>query len=200
MLCCDALSLSFDGRPVIKCLTHRFPERGIVAIMGASGAGKTSLLRLFAGLEMPTAGKLTNTYQKVAFAFQEPRLVPWLTAMQNVTLITGEGAQGAANADRLLALLELTDARSLFPNELSGGMQKRVSLARALGNGADLVLLDEPFAGLDADCIRRIAPVVRNANPNGLTILVTHDEEEAALLGATILAIDTTPIGALLPR
>ena len=190
----------FGDKTVLEHLSHTFPDRGIVALMGPSGCGKTTLLRLLAGLDQPDAGSVRSMYGKTAVAFQESRLLPWLNCEDNVKIVLPKENGSSESVDEILAKLELSEAAKLLPNALSGGMKQRVSLARALVFGADLLLLDEPFSALDDARKKRIAPLIRAANPNGLTILITHDRADADLLGAMVLELDGIPVRSLKPQ
>ena len=194
MIKLENISRQFEDKTVIDKLTYTFPDRGIFALMGPSGCGKTTLLRLLAGLDHPDAGRIEGSYSKIAMAFQEPRLIPWLNCEDNLKFVLSKVETGSEIATKWLEHLELGPAKKQFPNELSGGMQQRVSLARALAMGGDLILLDEPFSALDKDLKQRIAPIVREACENALTIMVTHDQGDAELLGATVLHCDGIPL------
>ncbi len=187
------LSFSYGEKEVLKDLHYTFPDKGIFAIMGGSGEGKTTLLRLLAALEKPSAGEIKSTHKKVAFAFQEPRLLPWLNSAENLDFVLPSEAQKTALVAKLLKDFELEDCAKKLPSELSGGMKQRLSLARALAVKADLLLLDEPFSALDTALKERIAPLIKSANPEGLTVIVTHDERDAELLGAKVLTLKGTP-------
>ena len=185
----------FGSKTVLQDLTYAFPKSGIVAIMGESGLGKTTLLRILAGLDQARSGTVENSYTKTAFSFQEPRLIPWLSCKDNVDFVLKDTK--GTNTQALLNALEIGDSTHLFPAQLSGGMQQRVSLARALAVQPDLLLLDEPFSALDEELKQRIAPLICSATPNGLTVLVTHDARDAVLLGAKILRLTGSPACAL---
>lgn len=197
MITLDNISRSFEGKTVIKDLSFTFPDKGFFALMGPSGCGKTTLLRLLAGLDQPDAGGVTGNHQKIAMAFQEPRLLPWMNCEDNLKFVLSKENESPKSALEWLSALELEQAAKQLPNELSGGMQQRVSLARALALGADLILLDEPFSALDQDLKQRLAPIVREACKNALTVLVTHDAGDAALLGSTILHCTGSPVSKL---
>lgn len=197
MLMLNRLCKSLGDKPVIADLTFAFPARGMFALMGPSGCGKTTLLRLLCGLEEPDSGTVENTFYKTAVAFQEPRLLPWLNAVQNIELVLPKTAESRVRAAKSLHTVELDGAAELFPAQLSGGMRGRLSLARALAYGGDLLLLDEPFSGLDAALSERLATHIRAANPEGLTLVVTHNHQEAELLGARILTVVGTPFSGL---
>ncbi len=181
------LTHKYGQKTVIKDLNFTFPEKGIVTLTGPSGCGKTTLLRLIAGLERPTGGDLSVCYQRLSVAFQEPRLLPWLNAEENVKFVLPKDKQGSHFVDELFEVFGLSAHKNTLPEALSGGMRQRISLIRALAVGADLLLLDEPFSALDDACKREAAAFVKNANKNGLTVVVTHDERESELLSATPL-------------
>ena len=184
----------FDGKTVLSNLSFTFPDKGVFALMGPSGSGKTTLLRLLAGLDHPDGGYIQSTHKKVAMAFQEHRLLPWLNCLDNLKLVLPKENISSDLAMQWLCSLELADVATLFPKALSGGMKQRVSLARALCYDGDLLLLDEPFSALDKELKARIAPLIKRVAEERLTILVTHDPADAALLGATVLHCAGDPI------
>ena len=200
MISLDNVTHRYGNTVVLDSFTHTFPEKGIVALMGGSGIGKTTLLRLLCGLEKPSAGKVTCSYHRVAVSFQEPRLIPWLNCEENINFVLPREKKGSDIVKELLHLTELDGCRRMLPSELSGGMKQRLSLARALAVGADLLLLDEPFSALDADLKSRLIPLVAKANKEGLTIVVTHNADEAHALGATVYTLDGPPVTSLVAQ
>jgi NitT/TauT family transport system ATP-binding protein len=170
-----------------------------VCIIGASGCGKSTLLNLVAGLDKPTSGQVDTGGRRVGLMFQEPALFPWLTAGRNVELALR--ARGVPRAQRPGIVAELLDAVRLGgfadrrPHELSGGMRQRVAMARALGQDADVLLMDEPFGALDAmtrdllhDELERICA------ERTLTVLfVTHNVREAARLADRVIVLSSRP-------
>lgn len=181
----DAISAGYPGKPVLKEFSLTIEEGKPLAIAGPSGTGKTTILRLLAGLLLPTAGRIEGlTDLRVSMVFQEDRLLPWCTARQNVAAVLPKKSEQEALA--ALARMELADASEAYPAALSGGMQRRVALARALAYGGDLLLLDEPFKGLDPALRTRIAKELRAP----YTVLVTHDPEEAELMGAEVVEVE----------
>lgn len=177
----------YGEKIVLKNLSFTFPDKGAFALMGPSGSGKTTLLRLLAGLDRPDGGSITSTHHKVAVAFQEPRLFSWITCKENINIVLSKENTSSNQVLELLKAFELDEVADKHPSALSGGMQQRLSLARALAFGGDLVLLDEPFSALDADLKARIAPFIKKACKDSLLIFVTHDPCDAALLDATPL-------------
>lgn len=183
------VSVWFEEKKVLKHITVTLPDRGSIALHSPSGTGKTTFLRVLAGLTRPTVGQVTGLGGKrVTMVFQEDRLLPWYTAYENVLFALPDDME---NRERTaldwLERMELSDAVRQYPAALSGGMKRRVAIARALAYGGDVLLLDEPFNGLD-DALRvRVAAHIRDAAP--LTVLVTHDQAEAALLGARTMEL-----------
>ena len=179
MICFEKVCFSYPGKEIFKDLSLEFPDQGTIALMGPSGMGKTTLLRLLAGLEKPASGQIKGSGQKkISFLFQEDRLLPWLTAKKNVALAADE-----EKAAYWLSQMEIENAAQ-SPLEMSGGMQRRVALARAMAYEGDILLLDEPFKGLDESLRARIAGRIREKA--ALTVLSIHDRTEAALMGAEI--------------
>ena len=177
------VTAGYPGKAVLRNLSLSLPEQGAVAIMAPSGFGKTTLLRLLAGLLKPEAGTMSGLEnKKIAFLFQEDRLLPWLTAEKNVEIVSDK-----EKARSWLNEMEIPEPGQ-YPHEMSGGMQRRAALARAMAFGGDALLLDEPFKGLDEALRGRIAARVRDQF--SLTVLSVHDQEEAALMGAEILRLD----------
>lgn len=181
-----SLSAAYGENTVLQSCTLTVPDGARAALMGPSGCGKTTLLRAAAGLVRPLAGSV-NVPGRVSFVFQEPRLFPWLTAAQNVAaVLSGRERDSLGPALELLRRAGLGDAADKYPAELSGGMQQRVSLCRALAYGGDVLLLDEPFRGLDGKLRRDIAALIDEYSRGASVLMSTHDEREAELLGASV--------------
>ena len=177
------VTAGYPGKTVLRNLSLSLPETGAVALMAPSGYGKTTLLRVLAGLLKPESGTISGLEnKKIAFLFQEDRLLPWLTAEKNVSIVSD-----AEKAHFWLQAMEI-DNPGQYPHEMSGGMQRRAALARALAFGGDILLLDEPFKGLDEALRERIVARIRDQFP--LTVLSVHDQQEAALMSAQILRLD----------
>ena len=164
-----------------------------VAILGASGCGKSTLLRCIAGLERADAGTIA-TSGEIGLVFQEPRLFPWLDVRRNVAFPARSDAE-RGRVDDVLALVGLANAAGRLPKQLSGGMAQRAALARALVRDPALLLLDEPFAALDA--LRRIElrAAVREILEftKASAILVTHDVDDALALADRVLVLAGSP-------
>ncbi|QNE35214.1 ABC transporter ATP-binding protein [Leifsonia shinshuensis] len=170
-----------------------------VCLLGASGCGKSTILNLIAGLEQPTTGDLVVPSGPVAMMFQDAALLPWLSARRNVELaldLTGMPRdRRRARVDELLALVSLSHAADRRPHELSGGMRQRVALARALAQDRHVLLMDEPFAAVDAitrDLLH--VELERIWRQTGRTIVfVTHNVREALRLGQRIVLLSSRP-------
>jgi len=179
----DDLCVSYDDKKVLDHFSAEFGP-GITLLTGPSGFGKTTLLHTIAGLIEPDSGTLTGFPERISLMFQDDRLFPWLTAYQNILVVCD-------NPDRARALLkavELEAEADSRPSELSGGMRRRVSLARALAYDADLLLLDEPFKGMDIPLIERLAPLIRSLTIP--VILSSHSPEEQEIIGGKVFAMD----------
>ena len=173
MICSfENVSKSFGDTPVLENVSLSL-EKGVpYALCGASGAGKTTLLRLLCRLDTPDSGKiLLPDNCRFSYAFQEPRLFENVTVQTNMELVKPD----RSIAD-ILAQLDLESSAHKYPSELSGGMQKRASLARALSVRADVYLIDEPTAGQDADHTESIIDAIRKYTADAICIVASHDE------------------------
>lgn len=163
-----------------------------IALVGMSGGGKSTLLRLIAGLEQPTNGSVqinsNDTKSLIRVMFQEDRLLPWMSVLDNLSF-GSKDKNTKAHAKELLDLVELGDYADHFPNQLSGGQKQRVALARALMSHPKILLLDEPLGALDALTRRKMQDLILDIcqKQNLTTILVTHDVEEAARMADSTL-------------
>ena len=187
------LCKSFGGRAVLRDFDLTLRAHRVTALMGPSGAGKTTLLRILAGLDKPDAGRITGlTAARLSVVFQEDRLLDWLSPLENLRLTS----PGLSPGDLRSALdrFGLADAADRPARELSGGMKRRVALLRALLYDSDVLLLDEPFNGLDDATRRTVAREALRLTGQRTTLLITHDEEEAALLNAGIVRMPCGPI------
>lgn len=190
MLKLENLTLRYGKNTVLSQLNHVFEDGKVTAILGTSGIGKTTLLHLLSGLLRPSEGKVLTDYTRPAYVFQEPRLFPWMTALENLTAV-------CPDRDRALALLEElfpdSSVAELYPHQLSGGMKQRISLARALLYDPDLLLMDEPFRGLDPETRRAVSDLVFRKARGKTVIFVTHDEEDLIHCD-TALRLTGTPV------
>ena len=182
----ENLTKSYGEKLVLPPFSCAIGEGEVVCLLGQSGCGKTTLLRLLLGLEMPTGGTVTGRPDRISAVFQEDRLCPAFSAVTNVSLALGRQAS-KAEIEALLTQLGLGDALHKPVHELSGGMQRRVAIARSLLCPADLYLMDEPFKGLDEDTRRAVMDAVLARTKGKTLLVVTHDPEEAAYLGGRIV-------------
>ena len=164
------LSKSYNGKEVLKDFDITL-KPGVTALMGESGSGKTTLLRVLAGLEEDDSGTKKAVCERPAVMFQEDRLLPNVSVAQNILFVNKY-----ADVKKLLTALELEENENDLPSELSGGMCRRVALARTLAYGGDALFLDEPFKGLDAAMRERVSTNVMKIIGNTPTLLITHDE------------------------
>lgn len=180
MISFSGVSKAFDGREVLREIDWEIEPDCPVAVLGNSGSGKTTLLNLLTGLIKPDKGSITGTKGLLAsMVFQEDRLLPWLTARQNIDVVA---QKGRTRSEELLTALELSQDGDKYPEELSGGMKRRVAVARALNFESGLLLLDEPFKGLDRDLKQKAMELVASRLKGRCFVLVTHDHEEADFL------------------
>lgn len=172
---------SYEGIPVLKDFSCRIPQGSCCALLAPSGAGKTTLLRLLLGLEQPDRGEITGVPHRCAAVFQEDRLIPGLSAVSNVTMAAGCSREAAAAL--LMELGVETDSQTKPAALLSGGQARRTALARALLAPGELLILDEPFNGLDAGSRQRCAAAIRDYRQGRTLLAVTHNLDDLPLLG-----------------
>lgn len=181
MITIDDLTLSYGSQQVLKDCSLRVEAGSRVALMGPSGCGKTSLINVIAGLLTPDSGKV-SVNGKVSYVFQEPALFPWLTAVDNINVVLSDGLETLPRAEQLLEAVGLSDCRDKYPHQLSGGQKQRIAICRALAYGGDILLLDEPLKGLDADTRDQVSALLRQEWTGKTLLLVTHDPSEAQSL------------------
>jgi sulfonate transport system ATP-binding protein len=204
MLQVSGVSKQLDGRLALTPLDLEVARGEIVAVVGTSGCGKSTLLRLVGGLERPSVGSVrldgapvTGPRPDLAFVFQEPRLMPWLTVRENVAFgLSGRSrAERRALAAEALERVGLASFADALPRQLSGGMAQRAALARALVTRPAVLLLDEPFSAVDAVTRQslqdHLLELWRDDRPTML--FVTHDIEEALILADRVLVLQGQP-------
>ena len=190
------LTKFFDKKCIIKDFSYHFNSTGIYAIRGESGIGKTTLLRIIAGLDNDYTGSiLGGGIGRVGFAFQEHRLFPQLSGLENVVFSISDRKDEAVykKATTLLSRLGLSGEDILLtPAELSGGMKQRISLARAFISPYPIILLDEPTKELDARNSSAVLDIISELSKTKLIILVSHNDDDMAALSATEIHLQKT--------
>ena len=201
----DNAALAFTGKPVFSDLSATFDGGAWTCLLGPSGVGKSSLLRLVVGLETPdseTSGRVTDDEGaalegRVAYMAQQDLLLPWADAVENVTigarLRGGVSAADRQKAMQLIGQVGLAGYETARPAALSGGMRQRVALARTLFEDRPVVLMDEPFSSLDALTRRRLQADARRLLADKTVLLVTHDPWEALRLAVAIQVMVGAP-------
>lgn len=181
------LCKAYHGKQVLDHINLSFSDQEKYCMMAPSGYGKTTLLRIMMGLEQADSGSISGLEGlRLAPVFQEDRLCENLSVSANIRL-TARNPVAEAEIAQCLAELGLQDCLRQPARELSGGMKRRVAIARALLSGGDLLLMDEPFKGLDAECKDQVISCVRERTADRTVIWVTHDPEEAEQLGGQIV-------------
>ncbi len=202
------MTLSYGGEPVLEGASLDVEPGQFVSLVGPSGSGKSSLLRAVIGLQRPLSGT-TDTglpANQVGMLFQDDALLPWKTARENVALglrLIGVNSQAAdREADIWLARLGLTGFENRYPRHVSGGQRKRIALAQVLARKPKLILMDEPFASLDAIVRSRVVKdVVALVESEGISVLlVTHDLEEAISLSDAVYLLGQGPRAHIIQR
>ena len=182
------LSKSFDGKTLFGNFNLSFKDKGVYAIVGESGIGKTTLLRMIAGLDNEYTGEIFGGgIERVSFAFQEYRLFPWLSAIDNVIFAISDRKDEAVykKAYDMLSTLGFSESdMNLTPSGLSGGMKQRVSIARAMLFDRPILLLDEPTKELDPGNSDIVRSLIIEESRRRLVILVTHRQEDVSLINA----------------
>ena len=187
------VSLSYGDKQVLQNFSLTLSDRGLTSLQGPSGCGKTTLLRLLGGLLRPQSGSIQGVSPtSTAFLFQENRLLPWRTVQQHLTDVLPKDRW--AETHHWLELVELTDEEHSYPHSLSGGMCRRLALARCLALGGTLYLLDEPFAGVDPI---RAARIVEGLKELSAPVLLSTHEEHILALADQVIQMDGPPLRVL---
>lgn len=188
-------SYIIDGNTinVLNKINFTANKNEITVIVGKSGCGKTTFLRLLSSLEKPDEGKIILEEQnKISFVFQEPRLMPWTNVYGNITFGMNKKNIDKENIVNLIKLVGLNDFEHAYPHELSLGMQERVSIARAFANDGSIILMDEPFASLDYFTRENMQnQIIKIHEKEGKSIIfVTHSLDEAIIIGQKIVVFE----------
>lgn len=194
------LSKIYKGEFLYKDFNITFETGKVTVITGASGSGKTTFLRILAGLEKCERGKILGLeHQKTAVVFQEDRLLEWMSVYDNIAFVLKsyvEHEKIAVIIKKVLELVELWDYKDYKIKDLSGGMQRRVAIARALAYKSDLLLMDEPFKGLDDELKERVMNRLKKLwqEEARTVVMITHNQAEAERLGSCIYQIREKPV------
>lgn len=189
-LCLTKINKSYSTKKVLQDFSATFTETVTCCIMGPSGCGKTTLFRIISGLEKPDSGSMAPTAQnlRAALAFQENRLLENLTAVENIRLVTGKTLTDSEILKSLMRLLP-SGAMSQPVSEYSGGMKRKVAICRALLAVSDVVILDEPFNGLDEDSKTQAAAYILEMTQQKILLFSTHQDSDANLMHAKIMRL-----------
>jgi NitT/TauT family transport system ATP-binding protein len=200
MLRLTGIEVDYGAEKIIERVDLTLAPGEFVVVLGASGCGKTTLLRIAAGALAPTVGAVENNFSRTASVYQEPRLPPWLDAVDNAAFgLKALGVDKLTRRDqarKILARLGFSAADfTKRPAAMSGGMAQRVTIARALAVAPDLMLMDEPFGALDIGLRRRLQDVTRReaAHSGQAVLFVTHDIAEALRLASRIVVLSRRP-------
>ena len=196
----NGISLSYGKHQVLDRLNLRIQENRINCILGPSGCGKSSILNLISGLIKPDSGTIHNQPAQVSYIFQDLRIIPWMTVLENIRFpLKGKMTQDqiTIQARRYLEHVGLWQQRDAYPAQLSGGMKQRVSIARAFAFPSSVILMDEAFQGLDIVLKTRILDeFVKSWEDEPRTVLfVTHDLDEAFQIGQELVVLNARPSG-----
>ena len=183
-------NLAFGSKQIMTDFSISIPPDGITVLQGPSGCGKSTLLRVLAGLQKLDSGVIEGIEtREVAFLFQENRLLPWRTALQHIRDVLPR--ERWEEAGKWLELVELEEEEQSYPNALSGGMCRRLALARCLALGSKVYLLDEPFAGVDPERMQRILQRIKALR---LPVILVSHEEGIACHAHRVINLQGTPL------
>ena len=187
------ITKKYGDKTVLDNFSLKLTKNSPTVIMGESGCGKTTLLRIAAELERADSGKFEAHGENIAYMFQEPRLLPWKNSLDNILAVLPKNSLDIATKHLSATGLDVDTDGKKFPSELSGGMRQRVAFARFLAyaesTNATLLLLDEPFSALDDTTAEKMASILREFSKNKTLLIVTHDEADAIRLGAEVIRL-----------
>lgn len=181
----DNIKKSYNGKAVLNGLTLEAERGQPVCLFGQSGCGKTTALNIIAGLTKADGGNITGNEGRISYVFQEDRLLEQLSVKENIMLT----ACNRKAADGFIAAAGLSDCIDMYPADMSGGMKRRTAIARAVAFDGGILLLDEPFNGIDEKRKEAIAEFLKSFASDKICIMVTHDRADAGLMGAKIFEI-----------
>lgn len=179
------VSFSYGERQVLDNFSLSINKGDRICLYGASGVGKTTIIRLITGLEKAEKNAVVCTCKKLSVVFQEDRLLPFKTVEENLTAFSK-----SQRINYILSSLGIDDVKDRYPSQLSGGMARRVAIARALAVDADVYIFDEPFTGLDRDNILQAIKLINEITKGKALITVLHEKEYASLLNCQIIDIE----------
>lgn len=207
MLRLNDIYKSYDGNVIYSGFNLEIREGVTTGILGPSGCGKTTLLNIIGGVVRPDKGTIEgNDGKTFSYIFQEPRLLPWKTVRQNIEFVLdiyrskNSKTNISEKTDFYLKLVDLQDFADYYPSQLSGGMSQRASIARAFAVPSDIILMDEPFSGIDVNLKKNIIEkfVEISENDKRTVIYVTHDIDEAIAVSDDIFVLSKSPVKVVL--
>lgn len=184
------VSFSYGEKNVLENFSFSVKDGEITAILGPSGFGKTTLLELASGFLKPKSGEIFPFSEKPTFVFQEDRLLPWATALENLLAVNIEKSRAAEYLEKV----GLSDSAEKYPDELSGGMCRRLAIARALAFGGKVFFLDEPLRGLDIKTAAEILELIKSEISGKTALIITHSPAEAFSLAERIVVVGGEPL------
>lgn len=182
---------------VLDDFSLNLADIGVTALFGKSGCGKTTLINVISGLVSCSSGEILSVPENISYIFQEDRLIPWINVLHNVLVVSDKRTDKLANsvrAEYLLGRLGLSEDIYKYPDELSGGMKRRVNIARAFMRSFDLLIMDEPFKGLDMKIRNNAMTLVREEIGEKPVIFVSHDIDEVLMMADEVFIFDGTPL------
>lgn len=193
MLTLEIKEKIFEKRVILNDINISIKDGEFIAIIGPSGCGKTTLLNIVSGIDKLYTGSLNGDFSNLSFMFQDDRLLPWLSVKENLLLVSK--TKDILEIEALISLINLEHILNEYPNRLSGGMKRRISLIRAFINRPKIIVLDEPFISLDyptsMELKKDFLAFCKKFNPT--VILVTHDLSEAVHLSDRIIFLSNNP-------
>lgn len=191
MIKLENISFSYGNESIISNLSAEFEEGFIYCIMGLSGVGKTTLMKVISGLTKCAEGSISGTEKmKKTFIFQENRLLPWMSVYDNIKYVTSDEKK----IKQALADTQLLSEKNKLPEELSGGMARRAAIARAAAFDGDIFFIDEPLYGLDVKTSQGILEMIKNTVKDKTAFIITHSPDEAFVLADKLIFINSKPV------
>lgn len=189
----EKLYKNYNDIKVLENISLDINKKEIICILGASGCGKSTLLNIIAGIIKPTNGNVNIGIKKIGYVFQEDRLLPWKSVFENIEIVNNDSNENGIY--KLIEEIGLKGFEHSFPNELSGGMKQRCSIARAFNYHSELLLMDEPFKSLDYSLRAKMIEQLINVweKTNNSIVFVTHEIDEALILGDRIVILSSRP-------